>query len=244
MGLIDLLTLSYEALAEMAKKASSTEPEDNATVVVVPPSPTVADNATAPSNSNTGAMRTSKQGRIELANYEALANTKYVDSGGVHTIAIGATVSEIPDLVKWAWDRALTDKECCDLFVKSLAKYENAVNKVLKVKITQAQFDALVSITYNIGVGDTTTLEGGMAGSTFMRRLNAGNDPRLVVSAMQAWNKDNGKVVNGLKIRRAAEGQVFLSGKYLNNGTVARIKVDSKTHKPIYSGRVDISELV
>lgn len=179
-------------------------------------------------------MKTSKNGVIELANYEALANTKYIDSGGVQTIGIGMTVSEIPDIKNWAWSQRLEDDQCVRMFQDALVKYENAVIKALKpgVILTQAQFDALVSITYNIGTG-------GMAGSTFMKRVNAGARPEDVVAAMQAWNKDNGKVVRGLVNRRAAEGKVYLTGNYTNDGTVTRIVVDSN-HKPIYKGRVDI----
>lgn len=179
-------------------------------------------------------MKMSKNGLIELANYEALANTKYIDSGGVQTIGIGMTVSEIPDIKQWSWDKRLENDQCVRMYQESLVKYENAVIKAINpgVMLTQAQFDALVSITYNIGTG-------GMAGSTFMRRLNAGSSDADVVAAMQSWNKDNGKVVKGLVNRRAAEGKVFMTGKYTNDGTVTQIIVNS-SHKPIYKGRVDI----
>ncbi len=180
-------------------------------------------------------MKMSKNGIIELANYEAMSNSVYLDSGGVRTIGIGMTLSEIPDIASWAWDKYLTDVECVGLYIKSLVKYENALNKVLLVEIPQHQYDALVSITYNIGTG-------GMAGSTFMKRLNKGDSPESVVSAMKAWNKDNGKVIKGLVNRRNAEGVVFLTGEYQNDGTVTHIEVDPRTHKPHYRGRVDISD--
>ncbi len=179
-------------------------------------------------------MKTSKNGLIELANYEALSNTVYLDSVNVRTIGIGMTVSEIPDIKQWSWDRRLENDQCVRMFQESLVKYENAVIKAINqgVMVTQAQFDALVSITYNIGTG-------GMAGSTFMKRLNAGARPEDVVAAMQSWNKGGGKIIKGLVNRRAAEGKVFLTGKYTNDGTVTHIEVNSK-HQPIYKGRVDI----
>lgn len=179
-------------------------------------------------------MEISKQGLIELANYEALAHTKYIDSGGVQTIGIGMTVSEIKDIKSWAWDRALSTQECVEMYVKSIKKYQDAVNKALKVPLMQYQFDALVSITYNIGTG-------GMAGSTFMRRINAKDSPERIVSAMKAWNKDNGRVVKGLVNRRNAEADLYLTGKYKNDGTVGLIAVNS-AHKPVYKGRVSIGE--
>ncbi len=179
-------------------------------------------------------MEISKQGLIELANYEALAHTKYIDSGGVQTIGIGMTVSEIKDIKSWPWDKELSTQECVEMYANSIKKYQDAVNKALKVPVEQHQFDVLVSITYNIGTG-------GMAGSTFMRRINAKDSPERIVSAMKAWNKDNGKVVKGLINRRNAEGVVYLTGKYKNDGTVGLIVVNS-AHKPVYKGRVSIEE--
>lgn len=178
-------------------------------------------------------MQISKEGLIELANYEALAHTKYLDSVGVHTIGIGMTISEIPDLNSWSWTKSLSTQECVDQYRASLKQYENAVNRALKVEVTQAQYDMLVSITYNIGVN-------GMAGSTFMKRINAKDTPERIVSAMKAWNKANGRILKGLVNRRAAEGKVFLTGKYTNDGTIGLIVVNSTTHKPAYKGRINI----
>lgn len=182
-------------------------------------------------------MNISKDGIVELANYEAMAYTKYIDSGGVQTIGIGMTVSEIKDIKSWAWDATLTTKECVDMFIKALAKYEAAVNKALKVTIPQHQYDVLVSICYNIGTG-------GMAGSTFMKRINARASDESVCEALKRWNQDNGKVIKGLVNRRAAEAKIFSTGKYTNDGTVGVIRVDSN-HKPRYTGgRINILEFI
>ncbi len=190
-------------------------------------------------------MEISKNGLIELANYEALAHTKYIDSGGVQTIGIGMTVSEIKDIKSWAWDRALSTQECVEMYVKSIKKYQDAVNKALKVPIEQHQFDVLVFITYNIGVGIAPTKDrkgSGMAGSTFMERINAKDSPERIVSAMKAWNKDNGKVVKGLINRRNAEAKIFLTGQYTSDGRTVGLIVVNTIHKPVYKGRVSIEE--
>lgn len=224
---IDISKLTYDTLCELSQIGHSTEPEDNqpaiipVTPIIVPP---VVEGLT-----------TSKNGLIELANYEALSTTKYLDSGGVATIGIGMTTSEIKDLNSWAWDKAIATNKAVAMFTVAVKKYEDGVKKALKVKVTQNQFDALVSITYNIGVA-------GMAGSTFMKRINAGGSVASITQAMQFWDKDNGKTVKGLTIRRKAESSVFATGKYLNNGTVQLIRVNPTTHKPIYEGRVDIAQ--
>ncbi len=182
-------------------------------------------------------MPISKQGLIELANYEAMAYTKYIDSGGVQTIGIGMTVSEIHDIKDWAWDRKLSTADCVQMFKKALTKYETAVDRSLHVDIPQNQYDVLVSICYNIGTG-------GMAGSTFMKRINAKESDDSVCEAIQRWNKDNGKTVRGLTNRRLAESKLFCTGQYQNDGTVLEITVDGN-HKPHYlGGRVNILDLV
>lgn len=179
-------------------------------------------------------MQISKAGAIELANYEAMSHTKYIDSGGVHTIGIGMTSSDIPDLNQWSWTRSLTTEECVQLYLKHLRKYENAVIDALEVEVSQHEYDALVSICYNIGTG-------GFRKSTFLRRLNNGRPKREVAAAFLMWNRDNGRTVKGLTNRRNAESKIFLTGEYTNDGTVTLIQVNPNTHKPVYKGREDIS---
>ncbi len=128
--------------------------------------------------------KTSREGKMFLAGLEGIAQTKYKDSVGVWTIAIGATASEIPDLAKWSMNRKLSIEECFNLLDKSLVKYETAINKSIKngAMLSQAQFDALVSICYNIGTH-------GAANSTFMKRINA-NAPMGRMTSMLNFNED------------------------------------------------------
>lgn len=237
MSLINLAVLAYDTLCELSQMGCSDHPEDNQPTIIEAPKPLPVAVA-----AKLDVLTTSTRGLIELANYEALSNQIYLDSVNVRTIGIGMTVSEMTNINKLPWNYTITDKQAVDQYVQALKKYENAVKKVLKVKVTQNEFDALVSITYNIGTGNTKTMQGGMAGSTFMRRLNNKESPARVVEAMQWWNKGGGRVIRGLTIRRKAEGAIFLKGNYLNNGTVQRIKVNPTTHKPIYDGRVNIAQ--
>lgn len=178
-----------------------------------------------------------KEGIIELASYEAISLTKYLDSVNVHTIGIGMTVSEIPDLNSWSWNKQLTIKECMDMYKKGLQKYVDAVNNALQVEVTPNQFDALVSLTYNIGIG-------AMRKSTFMKRLNAGYSPVSVVEAMKRFNRAGGRVIQGLVNRRNKEGDVFLYGKYLAKGSITKIDVNPNSHKPIYRGTINVEAYV
>lgn len=179
----------------------------------------------------------SKSGYIEIAYREGLSNTLYLDSGGVRTIGIGMTTSEIKDLSKWPWNRRIETSDCVRMFVQACKKYEDAINQALKVKVSQYEFDALLSITYNIGIG-------GMRGSTFIKRLNAGDTKDKVAEAMSWWNKDNGKVIKGLINRRNAEMLLFKSGKYENKGSIPYITVNSSTHKPLYNNMINIEQFI
>lgn len=179
-------------------------------------------------------MELSKLGYCALANYECICLKPYLDSGGVKTIGIGSTKSDIPDLVLWDWDKEITIEYAVELYKKGLKKYIAAVNKELtRIEIPQTLFDALVSITYNIGTGNTATNSGGMAGSTFMKRVNSNDSLERIVQAMALWNKDNGGVVQGLINRRAKEAKLILKGDYGTEGFVSLVPVVNK--KPVYS---------
>ena len=80
-------------------------------------------------------------------------------------------------------------------------EYEVYVNDLVTVPINQSQFDALVSWVYNLGPAN-------LKNSTMLKKLNAG-EYEEVPSQMKKWNKANGKVLEGLIRRRAAESLLF-----------------------------------
>lgn len=77
----------------------------------------------------------------------------------------------------------------------------DAVNKLVKVPLTQGQFDALVSFAFNCGVD-------AFAKSTMLRKLNA-RDYVGASAEFPRWDKQAGKVLNGLTRRRAGERAMF-----------------------------------
>lgn len=96
----------------------------------------------------------------------------------------------------------LTRDECSQRFKKELVKHEAAINKLVTVPISQNAYDALVSLSYNIGTG-------AVAKSTVIKRLNKG-DCVGASEAFKLFNKAGGGVVNGLVQRRASEAALFL----------------------------------
>lgn len=85
-----------------------------------------------------------------------------------------------------------------------LKRFEAAVSKAVQVPLNQHQFDALVSLTYNIGVG-------AFQRSTLVKLLNTGNY-KAASHQFDVWVKAGGKTVQGLVNRRAIEKAFFLGG--------------------------------
>lgn len=96
-----------------------------------------------------------------------------------------------------------------DAFSKELSKFEDAVTRLVTVPMTQNEFDALVSLAYNIGIGGKGKGEKpGFSTSSVLSRLNKG-DRVGAAKAFHLWNKAGGGVVDGLVQRRASEASLF-----------------------------------
>ena len=149
-------------------------------------------------------MKTSDAGLFALALHEGIVPAPYKDSVGVLTYGIGHTLGAgYPDPAKMQrgmptnLDAALRD--VFDLFRRDVAKYEAGVNRAVKVPVTQAQFDALVSFHYNTGA---------IGRASLVKRLNAG-DVAGAATGFLAWMKPP-----EIKDRRTAEFALFAKGTY------------------------------
>lgn len=95
-----------------------------------------------------------------------------------------------------------TEDEGKAMFRRELAKHEAAVRRLVTVGLTQKQFDALVSFSYNVGTG-------ALQKSTLLKHLNKGEYARAA-SHFGDFKKAGGKVLKGLVRRRAAEAALFV----------------------------------
>lgn len=129
-----------------------------------------------------------------IKEYEGYEGQAYLDTGGVPTIGYGHTrgvkmgASCTPEQAE-AWLR------------EDLASAEADVSKLVKVPLTDNQFSALVSFTFNLGGAQ-------LGKSTLLKLLNAGNYAGAG-SQFQFWVFDNGKKLPGLIRRRAAEAALW-----------------------------------
>mgnify|MGYP001069296736 FL=1 len=146
-------------------------------------------------------MQTSEKGIALIKEFEGCRLTAYQDSVGVWTIGYGWTQPVDGKPIR----AGMTIKqETAERLLKNgLVSYESDVSRLVKVGVTQGQFDALVSFTYNLGARSLST-------STLLRKLNAG-DYAGAADEFMRWNKAGGKVLNGLTRRREAERALFLS---------------------------------
>lgn len=142
---------------------------------------------------------TSKVGIDLISSFEDTKLKAYDDGVGVWTIAIGTTI--YPNGVKVKKGDTCTLEQAKSYFANDLKRFEKTVNDSVKVDLTQNQFDALVSLTYNIG---STAFKK----STLLKKLNA-KDYIGASDQFLAWVSPGSKVEKGLRRRRMAERALF-----------------------------------
>lgn len=144
----------------------------------------------------TGVSRTSDRGIALIKEFEGFRAKAYLDAAGVPTIGYGHTKG-----VKLG--QAITESEGDALLRDDLADAEGAVLRLVKVPLSQSEFDALASFTFNVG-------QGNLGKSTLLRKLNAG-DRAGAAAEFGKWVNAGGKKLAGLVRRREAERVLFLS---------------------------------
>ena len=143
-----------------------------------------------------GALIVSLAGVAGIAGWEGYTDRAIIPiPGDVPTIGHGTTV--YPDGTPVKLGDKTTRKQAVEFMRHDLDVFEQGVRRCVKVPLTQNEYDAYVSLTYNIGVG-------AFCGSTLLRILNTGNYS-AACAQISRWNRAQGKVVNGLTNRREAE---------------------------------------
>ena len=102
-------------------------------------------------------------------------------------------------------NRVFANDEIDTLLEQDLQRFENGVSRLCPASDdSQPQFDALVSFSFNVGLGN-------LQSSTLRMKYNRG-DTQGAANEFLKWNKSSGKVLQGLVRRREAERVLFLSG--------------------------------
>jgi len=144
-------------------------------------------------------LRISQAGIDLVRQYEGLRLTVYKDSAGRPTIGYGHLIKPGEN-----FHTGITEKKAELMLASDLIATEDAVKRLVNVMLIQGQFDALVSLVFNIGAGQFQK-------STLLRKLNAG-DLAGATDEFIRWNKAGGRVAEGLQRRRVEEREVFFRG--------------------------------
>ncbi|MHC1838155.1 lysozyme [Klebsiella pneumoniae] len=144
-------------------------------------------------------MKLSQRGIDLIKQFEGYSSKAYPDpatGGAPWTIGYGTTKGVKPGMV-------ITAQQAEKMLRDDVAKFESGVSSLITAPTTQGQFDAMVSLAYNIGLGN-------FGKSTLLKKHNA-RCYTCAADQFRVWNRANGKVMNGLTKRRAAERQVYMS---------------------------------
>lgn len=127
-------------------------------------------------------MKLDEKGYKALHEREGLRLMPYLDTKGVPTIAMGNTYYLDGRKVTLK-DRPLSIQEADKLGRVTADSFARSVDDLVKSTLNQNQFNALVSIAYNIGLK-------GFANSTFLARVNRDPNDHNIASAIMMWVKD------------------------------------------------------
>ena len=142
-------------------------------------------------------MNISQKGISLIKSFEGLSLKAYKDSVGVTTIGYGSTGPHV------SMGQTITEAQAESLLKNDLSRFEKGVSDLVTAPLNQNQFDALVSFSFNLGLGN-------LKSSTLLRKLNS-LDYSGAAKEFERWNKAGGKVLAGLTRRRIAERDLFLS---------------------------------
>ena len=138
--------------------------------------------------------RTGKAGLELIKHFEGLRLEAYLCPAGVWTIGYGSTRGVYQGMT-------VTESEAEAMLRRDLLAAERSVLRLVTVRLTDNQFDALVSFVFNLGGG-------ALQRSTLRQKLNRG-DYDVVPRELMKWVRAGGKILPGLVRRRQAEAELF-----------------------------------
>jgi lysozyme len=148
-------------------------------------------------------MKLDDNGYKLIQGFEGLSLVPYLCSAKVATIGYGATFYPSGKKVTMQ-DAPISLATAKWMFKETADKFAADVNKMIKANLNQNQFNAIVSLAYNIGLA-------GLAKSSLLRKVNVNPNDATITNSFLVWNKAGGKVLNGLTKRRAIEAKLYFA---------------------------------
>lgn len=138
---------------------------------------------------------TSQNGINLIKRFEGCKLTSYKCPANVWTIGYGHTLNVKPN-------QKITQQQAEQFLKQDLVKFENCINNIHIKKLNQNKFDALVSFTFNVGIG-------AFQSSTLRKKVVNDSDDKNILLEFYKWIYANGKQLAGLKQRRKAEADLY-----------------------------------
>jgi lysozyme len=145
-------------------------------------------------------MKASKKCLEMLAHHEGIRQKPYKCPAGLWTIGVGHLIGDgksLPD----SWNRTFSLEEVYAILAKDVIRFERGVERLITIPLTQNQMDAIISFTFNLGIGC-------LQRSSVRQKLNRG-DKEGAIESLLKYNKASGKVLKGLDNRRKDEAALF-----------------------------------
>jgi len=149
-------------------------------------------------------MRISDNGIKLIKHFEGVRNRPYRDAIGLWTVGVGHLIEGGKQLPN-SYNKTFTDAEINALLRQDLARFERGVTLLFPVsyRFTQSMFDALVSFSFNLGLG---TLQRSTVRSALLR-----GDKKMAGESLLKYCRAGGKILKGLQLRRQAEYKLLMT---------------------------------
>jgi len=144
------------------------------------------------------AMALSAAALVGIATYEGYSGTSYQDIVGVWTIGFGTTAGVAPN-------QKIDPVKALQRKMEDVKKFEGAIKECVKVPLYQHEYDAYLSLSYNIGPT-------AFCNSTLVKLLNQEKYPEACTQILR-WDKAGSRTVRGLTVRREGEYRLCMGQK-------------------------------
>lgn len=148
-------------------------------------------------------MKLDKEGYNLITKFEGLSLKPYLCSAKIPTIGYGNTY--YPDGKRVTLlDKEINKQYAFDIFKEVADRFAKRVDTLVTKNVNQKQFNALVSLCYNIGTANFSS-------STLLKKVNINPNDLSIKNEFLRWNKVNKVAINGLTKRRNEEANIYFS---------------------------------
>ena len=148
-------------------------------------------------------MKLNNAGYLLITEFEGYSAKPYLCSAKVPTIGYGNTYNTDGKRVTMI-DKEKNKQQAFEMFKVIADRFAFKVSNLVKTPLNQNQFNACVSLAYNIGMAN-------FMNSTLLKLVNKNHNDILIGLEFKRWNKVNKKEVTGLTRRRNYEADIYFS---------------------------------